>query len=498
MERALGPGRRPGDRHLDRRDAELVRIGAARRTGSRVVPCGVDVEQFTPDGPAADARRPAPGALGRPAGAAQGLRHGDPGAGRGAGRRAGDRRRPGRRTSWPTTRRRAGCGGWPSGSGSPTGSGWSARWRGRTCRRCCARRTWWSARPGTSRSGSCRWRRWPAACRWWRPRSAASWTPSWTARPACWCRRAGRTALAAAMRRLLAEPFWREAYGAAGVDRARSRYAWDRIAAGTAAVYARVLGGRRRSRPAGRRTGCGAGDAVSRPAARRPLVVVGDALLDRDVTGRADRLSPDAPVPVVSGDREAERPGGAALAALLAAALDGRRGACWSPRSATTRPGRGWPAAGRRRRSSVVAGRLPGRTPVKERVRVAGRSLLRLDREDGTRPRCRMPRRCVDAVRSAGAVLPPTTAAGCSPLPELRRRLTEAARRGAGGLGPAPPRRPRRCPGCGWSPRTWPRRSASPPAARPGAAGTARPRRWPWRRARAGRSPAAGGPAASR
>jgi glycosyltransferase involved in cell wall biosynthesis len=48
--------------------------------------------------------------------------------------------------------------------------------------------------------------------------------------------------LAAAMRRLLAEPFWREAYGTAGVDRARSRYSWNRIAAATLAVYEDVLG----------------------------------------------------------------------------------------------------------------------------------------------------------------------------------------------------------------------------------------------------------------
>jgi D-inositol-3-phosphate glycosyltransferase len=47
--------------------------------------------------------------------------------------------------------------------------------------------------------------------------------------------------LAAAMRKLLAEPFWREAYGTAGVDRARSRYSWDRIAVGTLAVYEDLL-----------------------------------------------------------------------------------------------------------------------------------------------------------------------------------------------------------------------------------------------------------------
>ena len=48
--------------------------------------------------------------------------------------------------------------------------------------------------------------------------------------------------LAAAIRRLLGEPFWREAYGAAGVDRARSRYAWERVAFDTAGVYGQVLG----------------------------------------------------------------------------------------------------------------------------------------------------------------------------------------------------------------------------------------------------------------
>jgi D-inositol-3-phosphate glycosyltransferase len=48
--------------------------------------------------------------------------------------------------------------------------------------------------------------------------------------------------VAAAIRKLLAEPFWREAYGTAGVDRARSRYSWDRIAAGTQAVYEDLLG----------------------------------------------------------------------------------------------------------------------------------------------------------------------------------------------------------------------------------------------------------------
>ena len=58
-----------------------------------------------------------------------------------------------------------------------------------------------------------------------------------------------------------------------------------------------------------------------------PLVVVGDALLDRDVDGTASRLCPDAPAPVLDDSTEVRRPGGAALAALLAATDGGRRGA---------------------------------------------------------------------------------------------------------------------------------------------------------------------------
>ncbi len=76
-------------------------------------------------------------------------------------------------------------------------------------------------------------------------------------------------------------------------------------------------------------------------ADRTPLVVVGDALLDRDLTGSADRLAPDAPVPVVSECAERVRPGGAALAAYLAA-RDGRAG--HPDRGHGRRPGRSRPA----------------------------------------------------------------------------------------------------------------------------------------------------------
>jgi len=48
------------------------------------------------------------------------------------------------------------------------------------------------------------------------------------------------TLLAQRIRQLLAHPMLLEAYGVAAVDRARSRYSWDRIAAETLAVYDRA------------------------------------------------------------------------------------------------------------------------------------------------------------------------------------------------------------------------------------------------------------------
>ena len=115
---------------------------------------------------------------------------------------------------------------------------------------------------------------------------------------------------------------------------------------------------------------------------RAPLVVVGDALLDRDLDGRVERLAPDAPVPVVDDPAERRRPGGAALAATLAA-LGGRAVVLVTALAADE--------AGVTLRElleaagvGVVDLGLAGPTPEKIRVRTDGRSLLRLDR--ATRP----------------------------------------------------------------------------------------------------------------
>lgn len=111
-----------------------------------------------------------------------------------------------------------------------------------------------------------------------------------------------------------------------------------------------------------------------------PLVVVGDALLDRDLTGTAERLAPDAPVPVLDGCTEHLRPGGAALAAYLAA-----RGG----RPVTLVAALGTDPASLQVRAlleplvTLVPLPLDGELPEKTRVMAGGRPVVRLDRGSG-------------------------------------------------------------------------------------------------------------------
>jgi D-beta-D-heptose 7-phosphate kinase/D-beta-D-heptose 1-phosphate adenosyltransferase len=64
-----------------------------------------------------------------------------------------------------------------------------------------------------------------------------------------------------------------------------------------------------------------AGAELSRRLAGRTVLVVGDVMLDHFVIGRVDRISPEAPVPVVLFDREEFRLGGAANVAHNLVAL---------------------------------------------------------------------------------------------------------------------------------------------------------------------------------
>lgn len=111
---------------------------------------------------------------------------------------------------------------------------------------------------------------------------------------------------------------------------------------------------------------------------RAPLVVIGDSVLDRDVEGEVERLSPDAPVPVLDERELSSRPGGAGLAAALMAA-DG-----WPVTLVTALADDG---AGLELRLllaqhgvEVVDLGLEGATPEKIRLRAGTRSIVRLDR----------------------------------------------------------------------------------------------------------------------
>ena len=116
-------------------------------------------------------------------------------------------------------------------------------------------------RPGTSRSGSSRSRRWRAGARSSRRRSGG-WldtvvdgatgllVPPRASRP-----------LAAALRRLLGDPVLLAAMGLAAADRASTRYSWDRVAHETEHVYAAVV---RAGVPAASTVATGAGAAPVR------------------------------------------------------------------------------------------------------------------------------------------------------------------------------------------------------------------------------------------
>jgi len=105
------------------------------------------------------------------------------------------------------------------------------------------------------------------------------------------------------------------------------------------------------------------------------VTIVGDALLDVDLDGRADRMMPDAPVPVVDVEEREERAGGAGLAATLLA-RDGHDVELVAPFADDD--------AGRRLRDRldgvrIVAAESATPTSVKTRIRARGHTIARVD-----------------------------------------------------------------------------------------------------------------------
>jgi D-beta-D-heptose 7-phosphate kinase/D-beta-D-heptose 1-phosphate adenosyltransferase len=153
------------------------------------------------------------------------------------------------------------------------------------------------------------------------------------------------------------------------------------------------------------------------------VVVVGDALLDVDLVGTASRLTPDAPVPVVEDVERRERPGGAALAAVIAA-RSGADVVLVTPLGDDD---------GARRLRELLAGRvrlieIPATSPtaVKQRIRVGDHSVARLDAGGSVATFGALPAPAADAIRDAAAVLVADYGRGTTSAADVRAALSAA------------------------------------------------------------------------
>lgn len=162
------------------------------------------------------------------------------------------------------------------------------------------------------------------------------------------------------------------------------------------------------------------------------IVVVGDVLLDRDITGTSERLSPDAPVPVVDVHHVHASPGGAGLAALLCA---GRAGGLPGepPTVVLAAPLAEDDAAGELRAAldgiEIHALVHQGGTRTKTRIRSAGQTLVRVD-EGGPGTPLDVDIDALAAVLAdADVVLVSDYGGGITRDDSVRQVLTEAASR---------------------------------------------------------------------
>jgi D-beta-D-heptose 7-phosphate kinase / D-beta-D-heptose 1-phosphate adenosyltransferase len=146
-------------------------------------------------------------------------------------------------------------------------------------------------------------------------------------------------------------------------------------------------------------------------AHRLTITVVGDTLLDVDVSGSAARLSPDAPVPVVEARSITRRAGGAGLVATMLA-RDGHRVRLVTALSDDAN-------AGQLRHDlhgiQVIAGPSGAPTPVKTRVRAGTHPVVRIDEGCATPPVPEATAAMLDAVAGADAIV----------VADYGRRLTE-------------------------------------------------------------------------
>ena len=153
------------------------------------------------------------------------------------------------------------------------------------------------------------------------------------------------------------------------------------------------------------------------------IVVVGDVMLDVDLSGEASRLSPDAPVPVVDISGVKRRAGGAGLVARMLAE-DG-----WPVTLVTVL---GDDDAGRQLESHLAGVRLVSgpsghASPVKTRVRAGSHPVVRFDQGCGKAPVPDASPAMLRAVEQAGVIIVADYGRGLAANPQLRDLLARLA-----------------------------------------------------------------------
>jgi len=153
------------------------------------------------------------------------------------------------------------------------------------------------------------------------------------------------------------------------------------------------------------------------------IVVVGDVMLDVDLSGEATRLSPDAPVPVVDVSGVRRRAGGAGLVARMLVQ-------------------EGWPVtlvtvlgdddAGRQLQDHLagvrlVAGPSGYPSPVKTRVRAGSHAVVRFDQGCEKTPVPEVSPAMLQAVEEAGVIIVADYGRGVAANPRLRELLSRLA-----------------------------------------------------------------------
>ncbi|MCQ1955939.1 D-glycero-beta-D-manno-heptose 1-phosphate adenylyltransferase [Arthrobacter sp. zg-Y826] len=157
----------------------------------------------------------------------------------------------------------------------------------------------------------------------------------------------------------------------------------------------------------------------------KTIVVVGDVLLDTDISGSARRLSPDAPVPVVDVDDVGRRAGGAGLVARLLE-RDGRRVHLVTVLSDDD-------ASGQLRTAlagiPLTCGPSEAPTPVKTRIRAGTHAVVRFDQGCSPAPVPAVTAQMLSVVAAADAVVVSDYGRGLTANPALRDLLGTLARR---------------------------------------------------------------------